>query len=116
MSPLLLIFIFGIITIKAQQEMKLILLPDEVGGKCLDGSPAGFYYSPPPNGTSDLWVIDLKGGGACSDETSCLQRANTSLGSSNYWPQTYNPGNGVNSNDPTINPDFYSGHHIHAPY
>ena len=101
----------------AQQTMPLYLLPkNEAGGKCLDGTPAGFYYSPPPSGSSDLWVIYLKGGGACHDEQSCLSRANSSLGSSNYWPKTFNPGDSVNSDDPSLNPYFYQGHQVYAPY
>lgn len=110
-------FIFGIVSIQAQQSMKLHLFPEnEHGAQCLDGSPAGFYYSEPPSGSSDLWVIYLKGGGACHDEESCLSRANTSLGSSNYWSDKYNPGTSVNSDDPTANPYFYQGHQVFAPY
>eukprot|EP01084_Bolivina_argentea_P235904 396814_1 len=118
MSPFLLSFILSIITIKAQQTMLLHLLKNEAGSQCIDGSPAGFYYSPPPSGKSDLWVIELKGGGACYDKESCTQRANTSLGSSKNWPKTREASShgDINSNDPNKNPDFYSAHQIYAPY
>eukprot|EP01084_Bolivina_argentea_P152741 266379_1 len=117
MSPFLLSFMLGIIAINAQQTMLLHLFPEnESGGQCLDGSSAGFYYSKPPSGSSNLWVIFLKGGGACFDEASCMSRANSSLGSSNYWPKTYNPGGSANSDDPSKNPDFYQGHQVFAPY
>ena len=117
MSPFLLWLMFGLGATEAQQTMPLYLFPEnEVGARCLDGSPAGFYYSEPPSGSSDLWVIYLKGGGACHDEASCLQRANTSLGSSHYWSKTYNPSNTVNSDNPTQNPYFYQGHQVFAPY
>eukprot|EP01084_Bolivina_argentea_P259617 438108_1 len=96
--------------------LNLTLLPKGTkGGQCLDGSPAGFYYTAPPSGSSNLWIIQLQGGGACHDETSCTSRANSSLGSSNYWAQAMK-GSGAMSNDPILNPDFYSGHKIHCPY
>eukprot|EP01084_Bolivina_argentea_P132121 233148_1 len=113
--------VMGLLTISKATEMKLTLLaPQTKGGQCLDGSPAGFYYSPPPSGSSNLWVIFVEGGGSCSDEQSCMQRANTSLGSSNYWNTTIDTSTinllGVLSDDPNINPDFYTGHHIFIYY
>eukprot|EP01084_Bolivina_argentea_P259619 438110_1 len=111
----------GVIIITTATEMKLTLLPKGTkGGLCLDGSPAGAYYSPPPSGSSNLWIIMIRWGGYCGDEASCMQRANTSLGSSNYWNNTINTEDmiqgGVLSDDPNINPDFYTGHHVFAPY
>eukprot|EP01084_Bolivina_argentea_P132122 233151_1 len=111
----------GVIIIATATELKLTLLPKGTkGGLCLDGTPSGCYYSPPPSGPSNLWVIFIKGGGYCADEASCMQRANTSLGSSNYWDSTMDSTKtnlgGVLSDDPNINPDFYSGHHVYCPY
>eukprot|EP01084_Bolivina_argentea_P259618 438109_1 len=117
MSPFLLSFVIGLITIQAQQNMKQYLFHEnEQGGQCLDGSPAGFYYSPPPQGSSNLWVINLEGGGACHTQHSCMSRANSSLGSSNYWSKTHRASPPSLSDDPSINPDFYTGHHVYAPY
>eukprot|EP01084_Bolivina_argentea_P025143 46770_1 len=113
---LLCIICIAVIT-KAQENMTRTLLPTgTVGGQCLDGSPAGFYYLAPPSGSSNLWIIELQGGGGCHDEASCMQRANSTLGSSTHWPNTYNPNSAILSNDPTINPDFYSGHKVFCPY
>ncbi len=84
---------------------------------CLDGSMAGYYYSPPPAGheDSDLWVLYLQGGGACYDQPSCAARAKTTLGSSKAWPAAFagddEPAAAVSS-DPRRNPDFYSGHRV----
>ena len=119
MSPFVLSCMLAImlIAIDAQQQMTLHLFAkNTVGGQCLDGSPSGFYYSEPPSGSSNLWVIFLKGGGACYDKESCLQRANTSLGSSKHWKSTYDPVYSVNSNNPQHNPYFYQGHQVFAPY
>eukprot|EP01084_Bolivina_argentea_P312887 541742_1 len=53
----------------------------------------------------------------CHDKKSCDQRAKTSKGSSNYWSPTDNAnGFGELSNDPSVNPDFYTGHKILCYY
>ncbi|MCC6624821.1 MAG: hypothetical protein IT385_26465 [Deltaproteobacteria bacterium] len=42
---------------------------------CNDGSTAVFYYRPyEGEANRDKWVIQLKGGGGCSDAVSCAQR------------------------------------------
>eukprot|EP01084_Bolivina_argentea_P259623 438116_1 len=116
MSSFLLCVITSFVYINAQGTLKLQLLPKgENGGQCLDSSPAGFYYAPPPSGSSNLWVIFLEGGGACSDKQSCLQRANSSLGSSKYWKPTMEAG-GLLSNSAKNNPDFYTAHKVYGPY
>ena len=81
------------------------------GGQCLDGSPAGFYYAKPPSGSSNLWVIGLEGGGACFSESTCMSRANGSLGSSKYWTKTL-----TSSNQVYNDPDFSEGHAVFGPY
>eukprot|EP01083_Nonionella_stella_P204901 746629_1 len=114
-----LLSILGILTATnaKNQIMDLTLLPPNLeGGLCLDGSPSGFYYSPPPNDVnSSLWVIHLDGGGACSTKSSCMDRANSSKGSSNYWSKT-RAGSNEWSDDPVTNPDFYMAHHVVIPY
>eukprot|EP01084_Bolivina_argentea_P103815 185929_1 len=93
-------------------QLKRILFPKNVtGGQCQDGSPAGLYYGAPPSGSSNLFVITIKGGGGCYSKTSCDKRAKTSSGSSNYWPATEQFHEfGELQNDPSINQDFYTEH------
>jgi len=68
-----------------QQDTTLtlqLLLPATTtpGGRCLDGTMAGYFIH---KGTDpELFVVYLKGGGACYDEDSCTKRAKTALGSS----------------------------------
>ena len=66
-----------------QDTLTLQLLPAATttpGGRCLDGTMAGYFIH---KGTDpELFVIYLKGGGACYDEDSCTKRAKTALGSS----------------------------------
>jgi hypothetical protein len=68
----------------------LTLLPQDAGTEspaCLDGSPYGFYLVRSTT-NSTKWTISIEGGGWCYDEQSCLQRANTTLGSSKHWSPT----------------------------
>lgn len=64
--------------------IKLYKVQDDAA-KCLDGSPAAFYYK---KGRIDKYVIFFEGGGWCGDVsvnatlTQCLGRSKTTLGSS----------------------------------
>ena len=97
--------------------MDLILLPNNtIGGHCLDGSMAGFYYEAPTTSKGDtLWTIFLQGGGACTTKQECTSRSQGALGSSNYWSKT-KQGQAIYSTSSTENPDFYDGHHVFVPY
>ena len=86
------------------------------GTRCLDGSPAGFYYALGEPGTDTL-VINLEGGGACSSAEECRGRARTRYGSSRYWSEVFPADTQVLlSSDPEENPDFWSAHHVYVPY
>lgn len=92
---------------------------------CLDGSPAVFYLWQPPT-PSTKYIVFLEGGGWCYGMTDdatladCVSRANTTLGSSTTYPPTYQPsyegGNGLLSNDSTINPTTYDFNMVYARY
>jgi hypothetical protein len=107
----------------AAGNMELSLLPSSLpsakGGRCLDGSMAGFYYRP---GTADTFVIYLHGGGACYDEDSCVKRANSALGSSKHWSQTItggapgSAGDEIQSADCSVNPAFCNATAVYVPY
>ena len=94
--------------------MTLSLFPTPTDGKCLDGTPGGFYYEA-INKSSTLWVIYMQGGGHCATKQECDSRVNGPLGSSNYWKPTM-VGYGPCSTYPSDNPDFYYGHHVFIPY
>ena len=95
---------------------KHLLDANAVGGKCLDGSPAGYYYEAPPSGSDgSFWVIYLEGGGYCASKSSCTQRAGTIYGSSTNWPAIVT-GEASFSSSKTENPYFWDGHHVFAPY
>lgn len=75
--------------------MDLVLFgkKDRFAAKCLDGSPAGFYWE--AGGLQSRWVIFLEGGGSCGEPVDCKLRARGPLGSSKDWPQKYNNQNGT---------------------
>jgi len=54
---------------------------------CLDGSSYLYFVRPSSSG-SNKWVIYFNGGGWCWNETDCLARSYTDLGSSKTWTST----------------------------
>jgi hypothetical protein len=81
---------------------------------CNDGSRGGFYIR---KGKSDLWIIQLMGGGFCFDEISCSGRWNNSrsLMSSSGYAKT-KKGSGILSSDSNENKHFYSATQVFIPY
>jgi hypothetical protein len=103
----------GAQTDKLTLQLLPTTMPAPAGGRCLDGTMAGYYLH---EGTDpDLFVIYLKGGGACTDEASCQKRAKSALGSSSYWAAT-TPGKGAYSADCAANPDFCAATRVFVPY
>lgn len=70
-------------------DMDLVRLPESTspGGRCMDGSMAGYYIRDGEE-DSNLFVIFVKGGGACTSKEACDSRSGTNLGSSNGWSNT----------------------------
>merc|ERR1711907_668452 len=56
------------------------------GAVCLDGSPGGGYIK---RQDPQRWIIFHQGGGWCSSDESCAERAQSRLGSSSGWGPTY---------------------------
>ena len=97
-KPLLFILLLGSLVEQVRSDdsddtaMTYVPLPDTTspGGKCMDGTQAGFYIRDGSDPT--LFVIYLKGGGACMSKDECDGRVNTTLGSSKDWPDTLEGG------------------------
>jgi hypothetical protein len=68
-------------------EKVLLTEAAKTGAVCLDGGPGGYYIS--EGAQADKWVIFHQGGGWCSSDASCAQRALGNLGSSKGWGPTY---------------------------
>ena len=84
------------------------------GGRCLDGSAAGFYLQPadPAGPLQSTWVIFLEGGGACYTKEKCESRAKYGLGSSTRWPE----GRWPKDFDLARDPSFAGANHVFVPY
>jgi hypothetical protein len=102
----------------AANEFPLKLLPTStpVGGKCMDGTQAGFYFR---EGSSSLFVINMNGGGGCSTKRECDGRRDTFLGSSDYWKSALewkDIKNGLLSTSCDTNPGFCEATAVDIPY
>ena len=62
-------------------------------GKCRDGSPGGYYLrthnTKGEPADPKKWIIFAQGGGWCSSDENCAERARSKLGSSKFWGPTY---------------------------
>jgi len=108
------------IAAQAGSALNKVLLPADqyAGGKCMDGTPAGYYYGPPSSGSSTLWVIFLKGGGICRTKEDCDKWAaglGGKKGGSTKWEEQMVVG-GQLSSEAAENPDFHDAHHVYVPY
>ncbi|XWS61174.1 hypothetical protein CRYUN_Cryun07bG0103300 [Craigia yunnanensis] len=82
---------------------------------CLDGSlPAYHLHRGFGNGASN-WILYFEGGGWCGDIKSCLDRAKTSHGSTNYMNK-WAIFSGILSNNASLNPDFYNWNRVKLRY
>eukprot|EP00948_MAST-09A_sp_MAST-9A-sp1_P000366 g366.t1 len=52
--------------------------------KCMDGTSGGYFFQRGSRATD--WIINLEGGGECTDKASCYPRLFTSLGSAKHFP------------------------------
>ena len=98
-------------------DMELSLLPSSTpaakGGRCLDGSMAGYYHR--QGSVAGRFVISIQGGGGCTDEESCTARAKTDLGSSKEWKKDQK-GYQFLSTDCSANPGFCNATRVLVKY
>ncbi|KAJ4819240.1 Pectin acetylesterase [Rhynchospora pubera] len=84
------------------------------GAVCLDGSPPGYHIQRGFGSGANNWLVDLEGGGWCSDKWSCQYRIKTPLGSSKYMEKIFFPA--ILSNRSEENPDFYNWNRVRVRY
>ena len=100
----------GMLACLCSAAMNLVILPKDQysAAKCLDGTPAAFYFHRATNSeNATKWVLFLQGGGFCYTDKACLTRTRDPTGSSNLMEKTME-GRGFLSDDPKENPDFHS--------
>lgn len=96
------------------------------GARCLDGSPAAYYWRPGYGSGAQSWILFFEGGGWCAGFAdavggfdSCLSRSKGGLGSSTGTAPTMElgyQGGATLSPDPTVNPRFYNWNVAYAHY
>ena len=84
---------------------------------CNDGSPPAFWVRPGSGAGARTWVIWLEGGGQCTSQASCAQRAKGAdaghLTSAGFHAGS---GAGVLSPSPAINPRLYNANAVLIHY
>ncbi|KAJ3669581.1 hypothetical protein LUZ60_011531 [Juncus effusus] len=85
------------------------------GAYCLDGSAPAYHFSPGFGSGANSWIIDLEGGGWCNNKKTCEYRKASRHGSSNYMEKQI-AFNGILSNKPDENPDFYNWNRARIRY
>ncbi|CAL4951103.1 unnamed protein product [Urochloa decumbens] len=96
-------------------ELTLMADAHDKGAVCLDGSPPGYHMQTGSGAGSRSWLIHLQGGGWCDTVRSCSSRSMNYLGSSKFMQRQINF-TGILSNDPALNPDFYSWNRVLVRY
>ena len=74
---------------------------------------AGYYVREGED--TDLFVINLAGGGACFEEADCSNRSETSYGSSAFDSDSKR-GDGLIDPSCDVNPGFCEATHVHVMY
>ena len=69
------------------------LLSEFPNAKCLDGSPALFYYRAGSGDGAHSWLLFHEGAGFCTDYEDCLERSKGIYGSSKHECDDVNPDN-----------------------
>ena len=93
--------------------MYLKLYPEGKWGKCMDGTQAGYYIRRGTDPT--LFMLDLKGGGACFTTESCDDRVRKKKGGNHRWAPAMEGGNTLHA-DCKKNPRFCHATAIFVPY
>jgi hypothetical protein len=89
---------------------------------CNDGSPAAYVYRQGAGAAQSRWVINLQAGAKCYDQQTCAVRAARSPELISSEPYREDPSKalellgGIQSADPSVNPDFYDASQVQMLY
>nr|XP_019703936.1 pectin acetylesterase 12 [Elaeis guineensis]XP_029118083.1 pectin acetylesterase 12 [Elaeis guineensis] len=95
--------------------LTLIRGADAKGAVCTDGSLPGYHLHRGYGSGANSWLIQLEGGGWCSDIKTCVFRKTTRRGSS-YHMERMIPFTGILSNKREENPDFFNWNRVKVRY
>jgi len=113
------------VSVGRQNDLRLHLLSSRGEGKCLDGSPGGYYLR--TGSQSNKFLIYFEGGGWCYDQRcasasrsgtldDCSSRSRGTSGSSNRWTNTRSYSYGMLSSSSRENPVFHNWNLVYMPY
>lgn len=95
------------------QKVDLSEFPE---ARCLDESPAAYWYRPAQAASAKKWIIYIEGGGECISDADCSSRRSTYLGSSADLPESPTTLPLVLSDLHQHNPDFADWNHVLLHY
>jgi hypothetical protein len=81
----------------------------------LDGTPGGYYFRQGTGNGANKWIIHSEGGAWCYNESDCVERSKTVLGTSKFWDKTASF-EGLVSASRQTNPDFYNWNLAYLKY
>ncbi len=90
-------------------------LSASTGARCLDGSPAVYYFAPGEAASATKWIVSFEGGGWCYNEVDCYYRSLGRRGSSTSYPPTDEPLAAVLSGSCDVNREFCDYNRIWVP-
>jgi len=101
-----------------QEIGHLMLLTNDNGAACLDGSPPAYYYAKGTGSGANNWYIHHEGGGWCNTINDCYQRSLGNLGSTTKLGLTMNfsKQGAYFSPDPKVNSLMYNWNKVFLAY
>ena len=81
---------------------------ETTGARCLDGTPAVYYFRKGVGSGANKWYIHHQGGGWCESWDDCLGRSKGGLGSSHGYPPKMSMQGGYFDAHPSQNPMMYN--------
>ncbi|KAK3017617.1 hypothetical protein RJ639_004851 [Escallonia herrerae] len=95
--------------------MTLVRNASATGAYCLDGSLPAYHLDRGLGPGARSWLLQFEGGGWCNDLESCMDRAKSRRGSTDYM-SNFEVFSGILSNNASLNPDFYNWNRVKLRY
>ena len=119
MVPIVILFFLHRLNLGTATTMTMVTLNEALPeASCLSGAPMIYYYELQPGAMQ--WIIYLRGGGWCYDQSDCEERSLGGHGTSTGYQSNIPPPDGLDtgilSDNSVQNPHFYNWNKIFLPY